>query len=93
MIGAITGMNIHQNARLTPQGRLLLVRRVDELGWRMAEAAGVAGISQRQGYRWLARTAAAARRHWLTAARRPGAARIASAPSASPKSRDCGGSE
>jgi len=32
-----------------------LVRRVDELGWRMAEAAGVAGISQRQGYRWLAR--------------------------------------
>ena len=55
MIGAITRMNIHQNARLTPQGRLLLVRRVDELGWRMAEAAGVAGISQRQGYRWLAR--------------------------------------
>jgi len=48
-------MNIHQNARLTPQGRRLLVRRVDELGWRMAEAAGVAGISQRQGYRWLAR--------------------------------------
>jgi hypothetical protein len=55
MIGAIARMNIHQNARLTPQGRLLLVRRVDELGWRMAEAAGVAGISQRQGYRWLAR--------------------------------------
>ena len=48
-------MNIHKNARLTPQGRLLLVRRVDELGWRMAEAAAVAGISQRQGYRWLAR--------------------------------------
>jgi transposase len=48
-------MKIHKNARLTPQGRLLLVRRVDELGWRMAEAAGVAGISQRQGYRWLAR--------------------------------------
>jgi transposase len=48
-------MNIHKNARLTRQGRYLLVRRVDELGWQMAEAANAAGISQRQGYRWLAR--------------------------------------
>jgi hypothetical protein len=48
-------MNLHKNARLTPQGRYLLARRVDELGWRMAEAATAAGISQRQGYRWLAR--------------------------------------
>jgi transposase-like protein len=48
-------MNIHKNARLTRQGRLLLVRRVEELGWRIAEAAKAAGISQRQGYRWLAR--------------------------------------
>jgi len=48
-------MNIHKNARLTPQGRLLLVQRVHEFGWRLAEAANAAGISQRQGYRWLAR--------------------------------------
>ena len=48
-------MNIHKNARLTRQGRCLLVRRVDELGWQMAAAANAAGISQRQGYRWLAR--------------------------------------
>jgi transposase InsO family protein len=48
-------MNIHKNARLTRQGRCLLVRRVDELGWQMAEAANAAGISQRQGDRWLAR--------------------------------------
>jgi transposase InsO family protein len=48
-------MNIHKNARLTPQGRYLLVQRVDELGWRMVEAAKAAGLSQRQGYRWLAR--------------------------------------
>ena len=41
-------MNIHKNARLTPQGRCLLVRRVEELGWQMAEAANAAGISQRQ---------------------------------------------
>ena len=31
-------MNIHKNARLTPQGRLLLVRRVDEQ--RLADAGG-----------------------------------------------------
>ena len=48
-------MNIHKNARLTQQGRHLLVRRIEEFGWRMAEAAKAAGISQRQGYRWLAR--------------------------------------
>jgi leucine-zipper of insertion element IS481 len=41
--------------RLTAQGRHLLVRRVEELGWRMVEAVKAAGISQRQGYRWLAR--------------------------------------
>jgi hypothetical protein len=46
-------MNIHKNARLTAQGRHLLVRRVEELGWRMVEAAKAAGISQRQGYRAL----------------------------------------
>ena len=33
-------MNVQKNARLPPQGRLLLVRRVDELGWQMAEAPG-----------------------------------------------------
>src|ERR1700740_1182122 len=51
----IARMNIHKNARLTPQGRLLLVRRVDKLDWRMPAAAATPGISQRQGYRWLAR--------------------------------------
>jgi transposase InsO family protein len=48
-------MKVHKNARLTPQGRLLLVRRVTEEGWTVAEAATAAGISQRQSYRWLAR--------------------------------------
>ena len=51
----IARMNIHKNARLTAQGRDLLARRVDELGWRMADAAPAAGMSQRRGYRWLAR--------------------------------------
>jgi transposase InsO family protein len=33
----------------------LLVRRVTEEGWSVADAAKAAGISQRQSYRWLAR--------------------------------------
>ena len=32
-------MNIHQNARLTPQGRLLLVERITEAGWSVVQAA------------------------------------------------------
>jgi hypothetical protein len=38
-------MNLHKNARLTPQGRLLLMRRITEEGWRVADAATVVGIS------------------------------------------------
>jgi transposase InsO family protein len=48
-------MNVHKNARLTRQGRVLLVRRITEEGWRIADAANAAGISVRQSYRWLAR--------------------------------------
>ena len=48
-------MNIHNNARLTLQGRVLLVRRITEEGWRIVDAANAAGISLRQSYRWLAR--------------------------------------
>ena len=43
-------MNIHQNARLTPQGRLLLVERITEAGWSVVQAAQAAGISVRQSY-------------------------------------------
>ena len=38
-------MNIHKNARLTPQGRVLLVRRITEEGWRIVDAANAAGAS------------------------------------------------
>jgi transposase InsO family protein len=48
-------MNMHQNARLLPRGRLLLVQRVTEDGWTVRSAAAAAGLSQRQAYRWLAR--------------------------------------
>ena len=48
-------MNMHKNARLTPQGRLLLVQRVTALGWTVRASADAAGLSQRQAYHWLAR--------------------------------------
>jgi transposase InsO family protein len=48
-------MNVHKNARLTPHGRSLLVCRVREQGWRVADAAAAAGIAVRTAYRWLAR--------------------------------------
>ena len=46
---------MHKNARLTPQGQLLLVQRITDQGWTVGSAAGAAGLSERQAYRWLAR--------------------------------------
>jgi transposase InsO family protein len=48
-------MNVHKNARMTAHGRLLLVRRVREHGWRVEDAALAAGVSVRTAYKWLAR--------------------------------------
>jgi transposase InsO family protein len=48
-------MNVHKNARLVPQGRLLMVRRIEEEGWRVVDAAAAAGLSERRAYEWLRR--------------------------------------
>lgn len=48
-------MNVHKNARMTLHGRVLLVRRVRDERWRVADAARAAGISARTAYKWLAR--------------------------------------
>jgi transposase InsO family protein len=48
-------MNTHKNARLTAHGRGLMVKRIIEEGWPVAEAAVAAGVSERTGYKWLAR--------------------------------------
>jgi transposase InsO family protein len=48
-------MNIHKHARMTVHGRALLVRRIEEEGRRVADAAGSAGVSVRTAYKWLAR--------------------------------------
>ena len=48
-------MNLHKNARLTPQGRLLMILRIEEGGWKVVDAATAAGLSERRAYHWLAR--------------------------------------
>jgi transposase InsO family protein len=48
-------MNVHKNARLTPQGRLLMVQRIERHRWKVADAAAAAGLSVRRTYHWLGR--------------------------------------
>ena len=48
-------MNIHENARSTPASRALLVSRVLEEGWSVAQAAQAAGLSRQTAYKWLKR--------------------------------------
>jgi transposase InsO family protein len=45
---------VHRNARLTPQGRLLLCQRI-EAGWPVAHAAAALGISRDRAYVWWRR--------------------------------------
>ena len=85
-------MNIHKNARLTPQGRLLLVDRITEAGWSVVQAAQAAGISVRQSYVGWRVIALRGRQVWLTAARRRTAASTVFLATAWATSSDCGGS-
>jgi transposase InsO family protein len=48
-------MNSHKHARLTAKGRALLVSRVLHEGWTVVDATKAAGVSERTGYKWLAR--------------------------------------
>ncbi len=45
----------HRNAKLTPLGRLLLVTRMDVLGWSMARAAEASGVSRATAGKWRRR--------------------------------------
>jgi transposase InsO family protein len=44
----------HGNARLTPHGRLLLLKRVEQ-GWTITAAARAAGVSRQTASKWIAR--------------------------------------
>jgi transposase InsO family protein len=48
-------VQIHGNAKLVPSTRLLLVQRVRQEHWKVADVAGALGVSERTVYRWLAR--------------------------------------
>lgn len=48
-------MKLHGNARTCPHSRLLIVRRVEEEGWSLAQAAAAAGVSERTASKWLSR--------------------------------------
>jgi transposase InsO family protein len=48
-------MVVHANARLSPNGRRLLVDRIERDGWTVHAAAEAAGISERTARKWLAR--------------------------------------
>jgi transposase InsO family protein len=48
-------VQVHANAKLVPSSRVLLVRRVLEEAWKVADVAAAQGVSERTVYRWLAR--------------------------------------
>ena len=62
-------MNIHKNARTTPQSRALLVHRVLQEHWPVSAVAMAFGVSERTVYKWLARYRAKAARGCTIAAR------------------------
>jgi len=55
-------VQLHGNAKLVPSMRLLLVRRVLEERWKVADVAAAFEISERTVYRWVARWRAGDRR-------------------------------
>ena len=48
-------MNVHKNARLTPAGRAVMIRRIEDEGLPVKRAAQAAGVSARTAHRWLDR--------------------------------------
>ena len=55
---ALVSHRRHPRAKLSVEGRRLLVRRVRELGWPIARAAEAQGCSRATAHKWLARFAA-----------------------------------
>ena len=48
-------MNVHKDARLTPQGRLLLVGRITQQGWKRDAGSASRRTVDSRTYNWLAR--------------------------------------
>ena len=84
-------MNMHKNARLTPRGRLLMVRRIEEQGWKVVNAALAAGLSERRASIWLKRYRAGGEIALHDRSSTPDTATAGSA-NAMARSRGCAGS-
>ena len=48
-------MSVHNNARTTPHGRAVMVRRIEQEGWTAVAVAATFEISERTVRKWLAR--------------------------------------
>jgi transposase InsO family protein len=48
-------MSTHKNARTTPHGRAVMVRRIEKEGWSAAAVAAAFAVSERTVRKWLAR--------------------------------------
>jgi transposase InsO family protein len=48
-------MSTHRNARTTPHGRAVMVRRIEEEGWTATAVAAAFAVSERTVRKWLAR--------------------------------------
>ena len=48
-------MRLHPNAKTTPAGRWLLVQRIEDDRWTVAETAEACGVSERTAHKWLSR--------------------------------------
>ena len=48
-------MSAHKNARTTPHGRAVMVRRIEEEGWTATAVAAAFAVSERTVRKWLAR--------------------------------------
>lgn len=48
-------MSSHKNAKTTPHGRAVMVRRIEEEGWTAAAVAAAFAVSERTVRKWLAR--------------------------------------
>lgn len=64
-------MNSHQNAKLTPAGRALLVQRVVHEGQPVRQVATALGVCPKTVYRWVARWRAAGRAGLVDRSSRP----------------------
>jgi len=48
-------MRVHPNARTTPRSRAVIIARVENEGWSVAETAEAFGVSERTVYKWRSR--------------------------------------